>query len=158
GVVAFPGVPRQKAHDHRLTARRARGTAWQVLRLDPWMIVRGAIEYLTGAIGRAVVDHDPAAGPLRLRDHRDEQPPEQPFLIARGCYGDVVFHVGPPTLELITMCRACACEALGRAPAAGTNALPIRSIAFERSSHRYTSAGGKASAINMVAPPAAPSV
>ena len=63
-----------------------------MLRLDPGMVLRGAIENLAGAIGRAVIDYDPAAGPARLRDHRDQQPREKPLLVARWRYGDIVFH------------------------------------------------------------------
>ena len=51
-----------------------------------------AIENLAGAIGRAVIDYDPAAGPARLRDHRHQQPREKPLLVARWRYGDIVFH------------------------------------------------------------------
>ena len=63
-----------------------------MLRLDPGMVLRGAIENFAGAIGRAVIDDDPAARPARLCDHRHEQPREKALLVARWRYGDIVFH------------------------------------------------------------------
>jgi hypothetical protein len=64
-------------------------------RLDPSMLASRVVEDLRGAIGRAVIDNDPALGQTRLRRHTRDQPWKELLFVARWSYRDISIHLIP---------------------------------------------------------------
>src|SRR5258708_27168026 len=59
-IHVLPSVARKKLHDHRFAARFARTISRRMYRLAPSMLSRRLLEDLRSAVGRAVLDNDPA--------------------------------------------------------------------------------------------------